>query len=93
MSKPVSELPVMPKCCGTCPFKKNSKGKMRDPQLADRVIKRNFMKSQQLCHHPRIQYKEETHRCRGYFDHVWGIYESMGLDPKNNFKNNPPDKL
>ena len=83
----VSDKPIMAKCCNTCPFKQNERGMWRDVHLANEVIQRNLFNSQQVCHHPRLSGKEETHRCRGYYDYAFEIYDRMGLDPINNLKN------
>lgn len=83
----VSDKPIMPKCCATCPFKKNEDGQWQNPELANTVIQRNLFNSQQICHHPRIKGKEETHRCRGYYDYAFEIYDRMGLEPEKNLKN------
>lgn len=86
---PVHLLPVMPKHCATCPFKPDINGRWQDTELANTVISRNLFNSQQICHHPRTVNKPETHRCRGYYDFSYQIYERMGLDPENNLLNNP----
>lgn len=89
MEENVSNLPVMPKCCKTCPFKNNEKGFWQDTELANKVIERNLFKSQQICHHPRLKGEEETNRCRGFFDYAFEIYERLGMNPKENLINNP----
>lgn len=76
----------MPSCCKTCPFKLNDRGIYQNMQLANSVISRNLFKSQQICHHPRTQGLEETHRCRGYYDYSVEIYERLGMNPKENIK-------
>lgn len=88
-NKLVHEMPVMARCCNTCPFKENARGVWQDMELANAVIERNLLKSQQVCHHPRIKGKEETHRCRGYYDYAFAIYERMGLEPEKHLLNQP----
>ncbi len=82
-------MPVMGSCCKTCPFKPDEKGIWQDTKLANEVIRRNLLKSQQICHHPKLHGKEETHRCKGFFDYAFEIYERLGFDPENNLINNP----
>ena len=83
----VSKKDIMVKCCKTCPFKKDENGVWRDGRLANEVIQRNLFKSQQICHHPRTQGKEETHRCRGYYDYAFAIYSRLGLQPEKHLEN------
>lgn len=87
--EPVHNMPVMAKCCASCPFKENERGVWSNMELANTVIQRNLLKSQQICHHPRIKGKEETHRCRGYYDYAFTIYQRLGLDPEKHFLNKP----
>lgn len=84
MDKPVSTMPIMEACCKTCPFKLNADGRYQNPELVARVVDRNLFQSQQICHHPRTVDKPETHRCRGYYDYAFVIYERMGLNPEEN---------
>lgn len=83
----VSDKPIMGKCCKTCPFKKTESGAFQNTELACKVIERNFLKSQQICHHPRTVGKKETHRCRGYYDYAFEIYQRMGLEPEKHLEN------
>lgn len=85
----VSKMPVMAGHCSTCPFKPDENGVWQNIELANVVIQRNFLKSQQICHHPRNVGKKETHRCKGYYDYSYEIYERLGLNPEKNFINNP----
>lgn len=79
--------PLMKKPCATCPFKKDRNEIFQNIELASAVISRNLFKSQQVCHHPKITGKEETHRCRGYFDYSEEIYSRIGLDTNKLFVN------
>lgn len=74
----VAKMPVMKKKCSTCPFGETDRG-WRDVNLAVAVTERTLFKGQQICHHPRIHGKKETHRCRGSFDHNKEIYDRLGL--------------
>ena len=80
MKLPVSEMPVMKVTCSSCPFKK-IEGTLRyqNQELADEVTLRTLFKGQQICHHPRLSGKKETHRCRGSYDHNKEIYDRMNL--------------
>ena len=61
--------------CATCPFGEN--GDLRIAQgVLDRVTK--FTHSQ-LCHHPALHDKPETHLCRGARDIQLRILAAMGL--------------
>lgn len=80
-------LPLIKKCCKTCPFKENDKGIWGDVDLANKVIERNLFKSQQTCHSSSPNTKEDTMRCRGYFDYSFDIYKKMGLEPEKHMKN------
>lgn len=84
---PICELPVMKSHCKTCPFRPNEQGHWQNPQLANEVINRVLFKAQQICH---ANHPEETHRCRGAFDHCHTIYTRMGL---SNIISEKPRKL
>lgn len=87
MDKPVSEYPIMQKCCKTCPFKEDDRGLMQNVELANTVIGRNLFKGQQMCHSTRKTLEgKDTHRCRGYYDYSFEIYKRMGLEPDKNLK-------
>ena len=78
MEKPVSDLPVMKACCKTCPFKKDDKGRERDPQQAA-VTERTLFKAQQICHGTEGKDREPRNGCKGSYDHNKQIYDRMGL--------------
>jgi len=42
------KVPVMKKCCRTCPFKLNEKGLYQDMNLANEVIKRTLFQAHQI---------------------------------------------
>lgn len=66
--------PVMPAKCRTCPF--NETG---DKRLAAAVLDRTLFKSSQICHHPVLDGKKETHLCRGQRDEQLVLLHRMGL--------------
>ena len=53
----------MPNRCPSCPF--NPKG---DVQTRMMVTERCLSEASQICHHPRLKDKKETHLCRGARD-------------------------
>jgi hypothetical protein len=55
----INNMPVMPAKCATCPF-----GEDGDRELRQRVESR-LLQASQICHHPRLHGKRETHLCRG----------------------------
>ena len=65
---------VMPAKCKSCPF-----GEHGDKQLAGAVLDRTLFQSSQICHHPRLQGKKETHLCRGQRDVQLKLLYRMGL--------------
>ncbi len=65
--------PVMPAKCKTCPFGPNG-----DPQLAHAVLDRTLFQSSQICHHPVLKKKKETHLCRGQRDEQLVLLHRMG---------------
>ena len=71
----VSAWPVMPAQCSTCPF--NADG---DPDVRDGVLRRTVnMQASQICHHPALHGKRETHLCRGARDIQLRVLTAMGL--------------
>lgn len=74
----ISNFPVMKKRCPTCPF--GGEGERdRDPEIANMVRERCMTQASQICHHPRLHGKEETHLCRGARDHQLTIFYRIGL--------------
>ena len=65
--------PVMPAMCKTCPF-----GPDGDKQLAASVLDRTLFQSSQICHHPVLHGKKETHLCRGQRDEQLVLLHRMG---------------
>lgn len=86
----VSELPVMPSHCKTCPFKPNKNGFWQNASLATEVIERNLFNSQQICHGTETGPNRQPHnRCKGYYDYAFEMYDRLGMDPKKHLKNQP----
>lgn len=59
------KFPVMKKMCKTCPFLEQHSGQT---EIANMVRERSLRVSQ-VCHHPRLKGKQETHLCRGARDY------------------------
>lgn len=76
----VSDLPVMKKCCKTCPFKTDAHGRQQNPELAGEVTVRTLFKAQQICHGTEGENRKPNHRCRGSYDYNTAIYARMGMD-------------
>lgn len=71
----VQGWPVMKSCYSTCPF-----GEGGDQELKDTIIQRIAgMAASQICHHPRMHGKKETHLCRGARDFQLTILHRMGM--------------
>lgn len=60
--------------CASCPFRDGG-----DDKLAANVLRRNGLSSSQICHHPRLKGKKETHLCRGARDIQLGAMAAMKL--------------
>jgi hypothetical protein len=61
----ISSWPVMVRAqCSTCPFLKDERGRYLNPELAAKVESR-LLSTSQLCHHPSLSGKPETHFCPG----------------------------
>lgn len=67
----------MPAKCASCPF--NDSG---DIELRNKVIERTSLNASQICHHPRLINKKETHLCRGARDMQLTILYRLGLIPE-----------
>ena len=65
--------PVMPAKCKTCPFGENG-----DRQVAANVLNRTLFQSSQICHHPALTRKKETHLCRGQRDEQLVLLHRLG---------------
>lgn len=74
MPKNVRNWPVMKSKCATCPF-----GEGGDLQIRTRVEKQVVGEASQICHHPKLSGKKETHLCRGARDFQLQIFFRMGF--------------
>ncbi|MCB1807751.1 MAG: hypothetical protein KDJ99_22125 [Candidatus Competibacteraceae bacterium] len=77
--KDISHYPVMPRQCPTCPFNTDAKGRYRDPALIAKLMQQVLSSASQICHHPRLDGKQETHICRGARDFQLKILHQTGL--------------
>jgi len=59
--------------CASCPFGPNG-----DRELRAKVIERTGFNASQICHHPAIHGKKQTHLCRGARDEQLTILHRMG---------------
>lgn len=72
------DWPVMAKQCSTCVFKMYKNGDWVNPDLAQMVDGR-LMECSQICHHPRLYGKKETHLCRGTRDRQIDLIYKLGV--------------
>jgi hypothetical protein len=70
----IADWHVMPAQCRTCPF-----GEHGDKELMNQVIQRTALQCSQICHHPALTGKPETHLCRGARDYQLQLLHRMGL--------------
>ena len=77
MSKNIQNYPVMKKQCKTCPFNKDNRGRYQDPKLVDRIKRDVLSEASQICHHPVLTNKLETHLCRGARDFQLQIFHRI----------------
>ena len=62
--------------CETCPFHRRHIGEI---ELANMVEQRYLTKASQICHHPSLFGKKETHLCRGARDYQLTIFYRLGI--------------
>lgn len=74
------KLPVMKKCCKSCPFKTDEKGRQQDPELAAAVTQRTLFKANQICHSTEGVNRLPRNRCKGSYDFNRTIYKRMGMN-------------
>jgi len=75
----IREWPVRKASCSSCPFRIDPRtGREQDPQLAGQVQARVFSASQ-ICHHPTLHGKPETHLCRAARDYQTMIFFRLGI--------------
>jgi hypothetical protein len=75
----ITNWPVMPSNCPTCPFRLGENGREQSPDIAGRVRSRCLTTALQICHHPRLIFKKETHLCRGARDFQLQIFYRLGM--------------
>jgi hypothetical protein len=51
-------------------------------ELRNRVMERTVLQASQICHHPRLYGKKETHLCRGARDEQLTILHRLGWLPE-----------
>lgn len=69
-----AHMPVMSASCPTCPF-----GPHGDLGVRAKVEERCTSQGSQICHHPRLHGRKETHLCRGARNHQLVIYHRLGV--------------
>lgn len=67
----ISNFSVMNSKCWSCPF-------VIDLSLSHQIMNR-CLESSQVCHHPRLSGKKETHLCRGARDYQLEIFHRLGI--------------
>ncbi len=75
----VREWPVMAEQCPTCPLRVDERGRYPDPRLAAEVMERCITRASQICHHPRLHGRPETHLCRRARDYQLMIFYRLGF--------------
>lgn len=79
LSYDCSKMPVMPVQCPTCIFTKTPDGRnWVYPDLAHMVEDR-MMSCSQICHHPALKGKKQTHLCRGTRDRQIDLMYKLGV--------------
>jgi hypothetical protein len=74
----MNDWPVMKQQCATCPFGPNG-----DPRVCAGVIDRSVkLESSQICHHPSLHGKRQTHLCRGARDLQLKLMTAFGIIPE-----------
>lgn len=68
----------MKKQCSTCVFAKNEDGSWLNPVLA-KLVEGRMWSCSQVCHHPSLFGRRETHLCRGTRDRHIEIFHRMGF--------------
>lgn len=70
----IRSWPVMPAMCPSCPFRDDG-----DIQLRNRVLGRTILQASQICHHPAMHGKKQTHLCRGARNEQLTILHRLGM--------------
>src|SRR5260221_13191386 len=82
----VREWPVMAEQCPTCPLRVDERGRYPDPRLAAEVMERCITRASQICHHPRLHGRPETHLGRRARDYQLMIFYRLGVLKETNVK-------
>jgi hypothetical protein len=72
----ITNFPVMKVMCPTCPFREEHVGQV---EIVNMVRVRCMTEASQICHHPKLHGKKETHLCRGARDYQLQIFHRMGF--------------
>ena len=75
----VRDWQVMPQQCSSCPFREGPDGRVPDPKLLASVQVRVLTRASQICHHPTLHGKRQTHLCRGARDYQLMIFYRLGF--------------
>lgn len=70
---------VMAKQCSTCVLRTDAQGRYIDPHIAKTVTDRCLTEASQICHHPALHGKRETHLCRGTRDYQINFFYRIGF--------------
>lgn len=74
----IKDYKVMKTRCPTCPF--GEKGERdRCQEIADRVRVQAITTASQICHHPELHGKPQTHLCRGARNFQLQIFHRLGV--------------
>lgn len=76
MGRKITGWPVMRVKCPSCPFRDGG-----DIQIRNNVLRRTNLQASQICHHPVVHGKRETHLCRGARDEQLTILFRLGFIP------------
>ena len=68
----------MAKQCSTCVFAVAPDGKWVNPTLA-RMVEERILSCSQICHHPSLFGRKETHLCRGTRDRQKELMLKLGV--------------
>jgi hypothetical protein len=75
MGRNIKGWPVMKSKCSTCPFGPNG-DRLTECGVTERVVR---MEGSQICHHPVLKGKRETHLCRGARDLQLRVLAAVGV--------------
>ena len=68
---------VMTAMCASCPFREGG-----DIELRNQVMSRTILQASQICHHPSLSGKKQTHLCRGARNEQLTILYRLGMLPE-----------